>query len=126
MTTLATDTLATMTATQLADAWNDAKADESRADKIRKAAAKVRGEIAAECDKRFSSGDIVQAHGPLVGAVRPLVPLEWNVVAYDVTAKAAVLDALRPFLTPELAAMVAQLEKANRTPVRKLAFKPAK
>lgn len=135
MTTMNASAIATLTMTELADMWHEAKANEAAADKIRKAAAKTRGIIAEECDARLRHGDVIERHGEAVGAVRPLVPTMWNVIEYDVTAKAAVLDALMPFFTPELSAMYKKLTTSvmvdgvetnkNVTHVRKLAFKDA-
>lgn len=120
---MATPTITDTRTMELAEQWHEAKRDEAAADKIRKAAAKVRGELAEQLDKILKTGDVLSIHGPQVGAVRPFVEVQWDVIEYDVVAKAAVLDGLRPFLTDDQKVMVAQLEKANRTPVRKLSFK---
>jgi hypothetical protein len=110
----------------LVDAWHTVKAEGAAAEKAKKAADARRAAIAAECDSRLTNGQIVQRHGEKVGAVAPLVEVKWDVCAYDVAAKAAVLDGLLPFLTDDQRAMYDTLVKANTTPVRKLAFKPVK
>lgn len=126
-------TLASMPTQDLAEFWQDVKRDETAAGKMKKAAENLRGKIAAECDVRLVHGDIVRVHGEQVGAVRPLVDATWNVSEYPTVKKAAVLDALIPFLTPELRAICEKLSASNMvdgveqnknvTHVRKLSFK---
>lgn len=105
---------------QLAKQWEAAKADAAAADKVKKAADKVRGIIAGEVDERLIKGDVVTVDGNR--------RVQWDVQEYETEKAGEILKALTAFLTPDQMEILARLKKSplNRTEVRKLAFKPYK
>lgn len=119
-TTATPDTLTALSTEAIVKGWEAAKADAAAADKVKKAADKLRGVYAGEADTRLHDGDTVTIDGNR--------RVQWDVSEYEVEKAGEVLKALIPFLNAEQLDVLARLKAApqNRTPVRKLAFKAFK
>lgn len=115
-TTTAPADLATLTTEDIVKGWEAAKRDAAAAEKVKKAADKVRSIFAAEADDRLADEDIVTVDGNR--------RVQWKVSEYETEKAGEILKALTPFLNPDQLDVLAKLKAApqNRTPVRKLSF----